>query len=147
MLAASNYPWHTRGMKLDNWEFKEVATQIIDPSVLMAQETGVIADNPPAQDMNKYLAGNIYLMEHLGVKTWLKIFLEQIENLMAKAPEAYQGVTIDHRTWITQQAKLVKKLGADVWLIETITGLVGHTPQFDRNAVWEQVERLREADQ
>jgi len=133
-------------VKLDNWEFKEVATQIIDPSVLMAQETGVITDDPPAQDMNKYLAGNIYLMEHLGTKTWLSLFLEQIESLMAKAPEAYAGVKINRRKWVRQQTKFVQELGAEAWLVQTISNLIGRTPAFDRQKVQAQVGRLREAD-
>jgi hypothetical protein len=116
----------------------------------MGQEAGVITDDPAIQTMDKYLAGNIYLMEMLGAKTWLTIFHEQMEKLTATNPatyDIYQTLKTNRRKWIAQQAKLIKQLGSEIWLIETITGLIGHTPEFDRGAVQEQLEQLREAGQ
>jgi hypothetical protein len=114
----------------------------------MGQEAGVITDDPAIQTMDKYLAGNIYLMEMLGAKAWLTIFHEQMEKLTATSPatyDIYQTLKTTRRKWIAQQAKLIKQLGSETWLIETITGLVGHALEFDRGEVQEQLEQLREA--
>lgn len=129
-------------------EFSEVVDQIIDPKPLIAQETGVVANNPPIQTMDNYLAGNIFLMDYLGTKKWLSIYISQIERIMASSPDAsdrevYQELKTNRRTWLKQQARFIQQVGSEVWLIQTITELVGFTPKFDRAVVWERVEGMR----
>src|SRR6266705_3255478 len=122
-------------------ELNEVVDQLIDPKPLIAQETGVVTDNPPIQTMDNYLAGNIFLMDYLGTKKWLGIYFSQIENIIASSPddhdrEVYKALKTNRRKWLRQQAKFIQEIGSEAWLVQTISELVGFTPKFDRAAVW-----------